>query len=104
MLKKRDKFIKQFKDFKPLVQSDSFEALRAAAASGALAALLPKKVALRSSHFKASGQLNHDLVEIPLPQSFKHKGEHKIFVISQMSCDRNETHFLADECQKLLKN
>lgn len=79
---------------KPFASSDSFETLRAAAAAGALAAVLPARVAARLG----------DLVEITpkecLGQSVS--GTHKILLVSPSNCDREEADFLAASLQKLL--
>jgi DNA-binding transcriptional LysR family regulator len=87
------KFLRQFDLTKPMVSSDSFEVLRAAASAGALVALLPKRVALRYN----------DLVEISNSKKNKESGQHRLLVVSQSSCDKQETDFIADEARRLLK-
>ncbi len=92
------RFIKQVDHVKPVLLSDSFEALRAAAASGALVSVLPRRVALR---------LN-DLCEITPPgggakgKSKTENGLHRIYLVSQSSCDPEEFEFLAEETGHLL--
>lgn len=86
------KFIKQFDLPKPSIVSDSFETLRATAAGGAIVSLLPKRVARR----------NDDLIEIKPKGEIKHSGLHKLLVVSQLSCDKEETDFIAEESAKFL--
>lgn len=88
------KFIKQYNLPKPFFYSDSFETLRATAAAGNLIAVLPERVARR----------NEDLVEILPPSKPKYSGEHKLILISQPSCDREEFDFIAFETEKILKS
>lgn len=90
------KFMQNYQLKKPSVLSDSFEVLRAAASAGSIAAILPNRVAKRSD----------DLIELT-PDGLKNKsskdmGSHKIFIISQLSCDRQETDFIAKEAHRLL--
>ncbi|MCB0393310.1 MAG: LysR family transcriptional regulator [Bdellovibrionales bacterium] len=78
----------------PALMSDSFETLRVAASSGAIAAILPARVAHR----------NDDLVEIgqvlnPKSQSL---GDHGIWLIGQSACDSDEFEFLARETSRFL--
>jgi len=89
------KFMRQTELSKPLILSDSFEALRAAALSGALVTVLPKRVAMRTAG---------DLVELPIPKtkSSRETGRHRICVVSQANCDAEETDFLAEEARRLL--
>ena len=86
------KYIKQIEPVKPFLLSESFESLRCAAASGAIVALLPHRVALR----------HDDLIELIPPKAFKHNGEHRLLLISQSNCDPEETEFLAEETSRLL--
>lgn len=86
------KFMKRMPNIKPAVLSESFETLRVAAASGVIAAVLPNRVATRFD----------DLIEITPEGSMALNGEHKIYVVSQPSCDREETGFLANEVSKIL--
>ena len=88
------KFIRQIDIGRPLVLSDSFETLRAAAAAGALAAVLPHRVAMRGD----------DLLEIAPDKhpSYKEAGAHRICVVSQANCDPAETDFLAAEAKRFL--
>ncbi len=89
------KFMRQFDSMKPIILSDSFETLRATAAAGAIAAVLPERVAQRQN----------DLIEIfPIGKpinSRREKGQHKICVVSTLSCDRVETNFIASEISQL---
>jgi DNA-binding transcriptional LysR family regulator len=90
------KFLRQYDLPKPSTLSDSFETLRAAAAAGAIVAVLPNRVAQRLD----------DLQELT-PKSAsgkpaKETGRHKICVVSQKNCDREETDFIADEAAKQL--
>lgn len=87
------KFLKQLGQLKPFILSESFETLRASAASGAIVSILPHRVARR----------HDDLVELAPPKPFKDIGEHRLLVVSQLSCDREETDFLAVEAMRLLK-
>ncbi len=86
------KYMKQLDVEKPLVLCESFETLRAAAAAGSIVAVLPHRVAERTD----------DLVELAHPKKMKEIGEHKLIVISQLSCDRDETDFIADELKNIL--
>jgi DNA-binding transcriptional LysR family regulator len=72
--------------------SESFETLRAAVAGGAIAAVLPARVAARGG----------DLLEITPEGNEKDSGLHQIFVVSPSNCDRGEADFLAYECTRLL--
>jgi len=83
------KFLKQFGP-KPKISmtSDSYEVLRRAAESGLIAAVLPRRVALRRPS---------ELVEV---RTFRGKpkseeGEHKIYLASMDRCDEDEAKFLA---------
>lgn len=87
------RFLKRLGTIKPSVLSESFETLRAAAASGTIAAILPHRVAMRSP----------DLKEVTPEGDARTAGFHKIFVISQASCDPAEADFLALECRRLLE-
>lgn len=88
------KFLRQIDPTRPFILSDSFEALRAAASAGSIAAVLPHRVAMRSN----------DLLQITPAngKQLKETGEHKIFAVSLSNCDPNETDFLADEVARLL--
>lgn len=92
------KFLKQHDLSKPSILSDSFETLRAATAAGSIVAVLPNRVAKR----------HDDLLEITPKSStgkvLKECGHHQIYVVSQASCDRAETDFVADEAQRLLRD
>lgn len=85
------KFLRQLEPAKPFLLSDSFEALRAAAVAGNLLAVLPERVALRTD----------DLVEVT-PTRAKALGRHMISVIGQVSCDRAEVDFIAEQTHHLL--
>lgn len=87
------RFIRQLEPDRPTVQSDSFEALRAAAVAGAIVAVLPHRVARRAD----------DLIELEPSKArpFKEVGRHKICVVSQASCDAAETDFIASEARRL---
>ena len=91
------KFIKQYDLAKPAILSDSFETLRAACSAGAIVAILPNRVARRMD----------DLTELlPKPHSgkiAKETGRHKIYVVSQINCDRVEADFVAVEAKRLLR-
>lgn len=80
----------------PTVISDSFETLRAAAVSGSIVSVLPNRVAMR----------NDDLVELIPPKNLtkdpKEDSTHKIVVISQPKCDKDEIHFIAQESKRIL--
>ncbi len=84
------KFLKQLGP-KPQVTmtSDSFEVLRRAASTGLLAAVLPRRVALR---------LSGDLVEVTKLQgkAKQERGEHRILLVSLDRCDQEEAEYLAD--------
>jgi DNA-binding transcriptional LysR family regulator len=90
------KFLRRNDLAKPAIVSDSFEALRAAAASGSIVAVLPNRVAKRVD----------DLQELTpsgsSSKSLNDSGQHKIFVVSQTSCDRVETDFVAEETRRIL--
>lgn len=86
------KFLKRLEGQKPTVLCESFETLRVTAASGAITAVLPHKVAMRSD----------DLIEITPEGDDKNSGAHKIFVVSQLNCDREEADFLAREARAIL--
>ncbi len=87
------RFIRQFEPERPVVLSDSFEALRGAAVAGAIVAILPHRVAMRAG----------DLVELTPVKAkpLKENGRHKICVVSQASCDPAETDFIATEARRL---
>lgn len=91
------RFMKGLGKIKSAVVSDSFEALRAVAASGVAPVVLPLRVASR----------NMDLVELPPRESKAHatiaNGEHRLLVVSQANCDREEVNFIASEVGFLLK-
>ncbi|MBK7961364.1 MAG: hypothetical protein IPK04_09280 [Bdellovibrionales bacterium] len=71
---------------------ESFETLRNAAASGVIVSILPKRVADRFD----------DLIELQPNKPFNNTGNHKLLVVSQLSCDKEETDFLASESARLL--
>lgn len=88
------KFLRQLDEVKPTLLSDSFETLRAATAAGAIASVLPKRVAERDDA----------LLEIsPGGRPFRDPGSHRICVISQSNCDPAETDFLAEEASRFLR-
>jgi DNA-binding transcriptional LysR family regulator len=90
------RFLRQHNLAKPSILSDSFETLRAAAAAGSVIAILPNRVAKRSD----------DLIELKVggatEKSSKETGRHKILIVSQRNCDRQEVDFLAEEATHLL--
>lgn len=90
------KFLRQYDLAKPAIVSDSFETLRAAAAAGAIVAVLPHRVARRID----------DLLELTpsgtVSKGPKETGRHKILVVSQTNCDREEADFVAEEARRLL--
>lgn len=89
------RFLKASGVGKPFLVSDSFETLRAAAAAGTVVAVLPDRVARRGG----------DLLEITPPRaraSDRDQGRHRIMVVSQLSCDPEETDFLAREASRFL--
>lgn len=87
------KFLRQLDGARPFILSDSFEALRAAAAAGTLVAVLPHRVAMRSD----------DLCEVTPPRGKLRieSGKHRICLVSQSNCDPEESDFLADEASRL---
>lgn len=87
------RFLKKMDGVKPTVLSESFETLRATAAAGVIAAILPEGVARR----------HDDLLEITPKGTDKEAGRHRLFVISQPNCDREEAQFLAEETRLLLQ-
>jgi len=90
------KFLKQLNLDKPTILSDSFESLRAAASGGAIAAVLPDRVACR----------HDDLIEVTSVKATKKGskdiGLHRLIVVGQNNCDREEIKFVATETQRLL--
>lgn len=86
------RFIKQMKGLKPIVRSESFEALRAAAVSGSIISVLPQRV----------GKRKNDLVQISPPEKSYDKGEHRLLMIGTLNCDKEELSFLAKQCKKFL--
>lgn len=90
------KFLRQYDLTKASILSDSFETLRAAAAAGSIVAVLPNRVAKRLD----------DLLELTpsgsTAKSPKETGRHKIYIVSQTNCDREEADFIADEAKRLL--
>lgn len=86
------KYARQLGQIRPFVLSDSFEALRAAAAAGTLAAVLPHRVASRAD----------DLIELTPPRDQKENGRHRLLIVSQINCDPNENDFVAEETARLL--
>ncbi len=91
------RFLRQYNLNKPSILSDSFETLRAAAAAGSVIAILPNRVATRSD----------DLVELKVggatDKRAKETGRHKILIVSQRNCDRQEVDFLAEEATQLMR-
>lgn len=90
------KFLRQYDLTKPSILSDSFETLRAAAAAGSIVAVLPNRVAKR---------LDDLLALIPGgsgAKAPKETGRHKIYIVSQTNCDREEADFVAEEAKRLL--
>lgn len=91
------KFLKQLGPKPPVTMtSDSFEVLRRAASTGLLAAVLPRRVALR---------IPGDLVEVAKLQgrAVQERGEHRILLVSLDRCDQEEAEYLADLAQKSLQ-
>jgi DNA-binding transcriptional LysR family regulator len=90
------KFLRQYDLTKPSILSDSFETLRAAAASGSIVAVLPNRIAKR----------HDDLIELSASpansKTIKEVGKHKILIVSQTNCDKEEADFVADEASRLL--
>lgn len=90
------KFLRQYDLTKPSILSDSFETLPAAAVAGSVVAVLPNRVAKRLD----------DLLELAPGGSTvkapKETGQHKIYVVSQTNCDREEADFVAEEAKRLL--
>lgn len=86
------KFLKASGNLRPNLLSDSFEALRAAGAAGVVPVVLPARVASR----------HDDLVEIT-PTHLRTLGRHRLLIVSQTSCDRQETDFVANEASLLLR-
>ncbi|MCC7405810.1 MAG: LysR family transcriptional regulator [Bdellovibrionales bacterium] len=90
------KFLRQYDLSKPAILSDSFETLRAAVAAGSIVSVLPHRVGTRFD----------DLLELT-PSGLAGKapretGLHKIYIVSQTTCDREETDFVASEAMRLL--
>lgn len=86
------KFLKGAGGQRPSLLSDSFEALRAAGVAGVMPVVLPARVANR----------NDELIEIT-PAALRSVGRHRLLVVSQASCDREETDFVASEVSALLR-
>lgn len=86
------KFLKQLGPLKPFILSESFETLRAAAVAGSIVSVLPHRVATRFG----------DLIELTPHKTFKDVGEHRLLLVSQRSCDKEEADFLAAETSRLL--
>lgn len=86
------KFLKQLEPAKPILLCESFETIRSAAVAGSFVAVLPHRLAKR----------HDDLLEIHPSKPLKEKGLHKLLVVSQLSCDRKETDFIAAEAARLL--
>ena len=79
--------------FKPAFLSDSLEALRAAAVDGAIAAILPSRVARR---------VPGELVEVrPAGLEDEKLGIHRILLISQKNCDPVEISILTEVLKPL---
>ncbi len=92
------KFMRQFSLPKPIVQSDSFEILRASTAAGSIVTVLPNRVAKRFDDLIEITQLSPDY-----RKTSKEKGIHRICVVSQTNCDREETDFIAEVSENLLR-
>lgn len=90
------KFLKQFNLGRPSILSDSFETLRAGAAAGSIVSVLPHRVAARDQDLIDISQL------VSKTKKLKSDGLHRICVVSQVSCDREETDFIAEEATRLL--
>ena len=92
------KFMKQFNLKNSIMQSDSFEALRATASSGTIVSVLPSHMANRKD----------DLIEIKPPNysktKYKEIGLHRILAISQLTCDKEESDFIALESRRIYEN
>lgn len=88
------KYLKQLGSIKPFILCESFETLRVAAAAGSIVAILPERVASRAD----------DLVELtpPKSKSFSEVGKHRLLLVSQLGCDREEADFLAVESSRIL--
>lgn len=78
------------KDWKVSLQSDSLEVLLTAAKVGMMPVVLPTRVAARAP----------ELVEVVPPSPLKAQGEHGIYVVSTLKCDRRELAYIA----RLLKH
>lgn len=90
------RFAKQLNLRQPMLLSDSFEALRTAAAAGSIVSVLPSRVAKR----------NDDLLEIfPVTQksSLQDLGHHKILLVAPPNCDREESEFVGEEAKRILQ-
>lgn len=79
---------------RPDIVSDSFEVLRATAAQGVAAAILPERVALRETD---------DLEEIALPGLEPSLGVHRIVLLSTDHCDEDEVRFLSTRFKTVLR-
>ena len=85
------RFMRALAGPKPILLSDSLETLRAATAAGAIASVLPRRVAEREP----------GLVEIT-PPTARGLGAHRLLLVSLANCDLAETEFLAGEVARLL--
>ncbi len=88
------RYLRALKLPKPAIVSESFEALRAMAVDGAIAAVLPARVANRAR--------GGALAELDLGASAK-AGSHKILLISPKNCDQHESNYLATELRALFQ-
>ncbi len=82
--------------FKPMILSDSFEALRATALGGHAICILPTGLVARQP-----GEL---LEVLPLEGLSRSQGLHRLLLITQESCDPAEVRFLENELRFLLSN
>lgn len=86
------RYLRAVKLPKAAIVSESFEALRAMAAAGAIAAVLPTRVANRSGASR--------LVELDLAAGVK-AGAHQIVLVSPRNCDVAESDYVASELRPL---
>lgn len=80
--------------FKPMILSDSFEALRATALGGQAICVLPAGLVAR--------QPDELLEVLPSEGSVRTQGRHRLLLITQESCDPAEVRFLEKELRFLL--
>lgn len=74
------------KEWKTAFQSDSLEVLLAAAQDGVSPVVLPVRVAARAP----------GLMEVSPPSKVKANGEHGVYVVSTLKCDRRELKYLCE--------